>query len=108
MFNHALDRSVKTGRTPLPHIDVIWFDTTRASKTLTAEIEAALRDLDSAFDPDNLSNLIVRPSTRFEAEKRHIYLDRLVSKNRPGTWPGLTILLACRSRRAIVSGGGAR
>jgi hypothetical protein len=40
---------------------------------------------------DDLFNLIVRPTARFEMEKRPIYVDRVRSKMWLATWPDLTI-----------------
>jgi len=42
---------------------------------------------------DDLFNLIVRPTPRFEKEKRLIYLRRLSEKNWQATWPRLNIVL---------------
>ncbi|MFZ6045783.1 nucleotidyltransferase family protein [Pseudomonas sp. CR3202] len=40
---------------------------------------------------DDLFNLVVRPTTKFQAEKRQVYQDRLRSKNWLATWPGLKL-----------------
>lgn len=43
-------------------------------------------EVEAPFGLDNLFNVIVRPRAPFEAaEKRHIYPERLASKNWPGT-----------------------
>lgn len=44
------------------------------------------------FGLDDLFNLIVRPTVKFQTEKRQAYLGRLRSKNWLATWPNLTIL----------------
>ena len=44
------------------------------------------------FGLDDLFDLIVRPTARFQGEKRQAYLDRLRAKNWLATWPDLTIL----------------
>ncbi|EWC39143.1 nucleotidyltransferase family protein [Stutzerimonas stutzeri] len=44
------------------------------------------------FGLDDLFNMIVRPTARFQVEKRHAYLDRLQAKNWLRTWPRLKIL----------------
>lgn len=41
---------------------------------------------------DDLFNLVVRPTAKFQADKRQIYLNRLRSKNWRATWPKLRIL----------------
>lgn len=43
------------------------------------------------FGLDDLFNLIVRPTPRFMVDKRHIYLDRVRSKNWQSAWPKLRI-----------------
>lgn len=40
---------------------------------------------------DDLFNLTVRPTKKFQADKRQIYLNRLRSKNWLATWPNLKI-----------------
>ena len=127
-----------------PDIDVIWFDTASASKTVDGELEATLRRWDETLDwsvknqarmhlrngdrpytsatdamrhwpetatavavrlgaddrievaapfgLDDLFDLIVRPTARFQGEKRQAYLDRLRAKNWLTIWPDLTIL----------------
>lgn len=44
------------------------------------------------FGLDDLFNLVVRPTTRFQVGKRQVYLDRLRSKNWLATWPDLKII----------------
>ncbi|WP_062386170.1 nucleotidyltransferase family protein [Pseudomonas abietaniphila] len=44
------------------------------------------------FGLDDLFNLVVRPTARFEVEKKPLYLDRIRSKNWPATWPDLFIV----------------
>ena len=46
------------------------------------------------FGLDDLFNLIVRPTARFQIEKRQEYLNRLRMKNWLATWPDLNILAA--------------
>jgi hypothetical protein len=41
---------------------------------------------------DDLFNLIVRPTAKFQTDKRQIYLNRLRSKNWLATWPNLKII----------------
>lgn len=41
---------------------------------------------------DDLFNLVVRPTAKFQADKRQVYLNRLRSKNWLTTWPNLKIL----------------
>lgn len=45
------------------------------------------------FGLDDL-NLIVRPTARFEVEKKAFYLDRIRSKNWAAIWPALSIINA--------------
>ncbi|WP_058975124.1 nucleotidyltransferase family protein [Pseudomonas syringae] len=44
------------------------------------------------FGLDDLFNLVVRPTARFEMEKKPIYIDRVRSKNWLATWPNLLIV----------------
>lgn len=46
------------------------------------------------FGLDDLFNLIVRPTARFQFEKRQEYLNRLRLKNWLATWPDLKVLAA--------------
>jgi hypothetical protein len=46
------------------------------------------------FGLDDLFNLVVRPTARFQAEKHHLYLDRLRSKDWLAKWPDLKVLAA--------------
>jgi uncharacterized protein len=46
------------------------------------------------FGLDDLFNLIVRPTARFQIEKRQEYLRRLQSKNWVATWPNLKFYAA--------------
>jgi len=130
--------------TPLPDIDVIWFEARAAGRASDAGIEACLRYSDGSLDwsvknlarmhlrngdqpyksaadamshwpetatavgvrlgmgdeievaaplgLDDLFNLIVRPTARFQSEKRQNYLNRIASKKWIETWPRLTIL----------------
>lgn len=125
-------------------VDVIWFDSKRASAELDSHIEAALRCKDqtitwsvknqarmhlrngdssysSVLDAmthwpetatavavrlgeggmvevaaplglDDLFNLVIRPTAKFQADKRQVYLKRLRSKNWLETWPNLKIV----------------
>ncbi|MNY28324.1 hypothetical protein D3C86_1622950 [compost metagenome] len=41
---------------------------------------------------DDLFNLVVRPTVKFRADKRQVYLNRLRSKNWLATWPDLKVL----------------
>jgi hypothetical protein len=41
---------------------------------------------------DDLFNLVVRPTAKYQTDKRQIYLNRLRSKNWLATWPSLKIL----------------
>lgn len=41
---------------------------------------------------DDLFNLVVRPTARFEMEKKPIYVARVRSKNWLTTWPNLSIV----------------
>lgn len=41
---------------------------------------------------DDLFNLVVRPTAKFQADKRQIYLNRLRSKNWLATWPNLKVI----------------
>lgn len=41
---------------------------------------------------DDLFNLVVRPTAKFQADKRQVYLNRLRSKNWLETWPNLKIV----------------
>lgn len=41
---------------------------------------------------DDLFNLVVRPTARFQADKRQVYEDRLRSKNWLATWPNLKVI----------------
>lgn len=44
------------------------------------------------FDLDHLFNLVVRPTAKFQTQKRQTYLSRLRSKNWLAAWPDLKIL----------------
>lgn len=141
IWDHLHQRSTS----PLPlDVDVIWFDSGRASAELDSHIEAALRCKDqtigwsvknqarmhfrngdssysSAVDAmthwpetataaavrlgvggmvevaaplglDDLFNLVVRPTAKFQADKRQVYLNRLRSKKWLETWPNLKIV----------------
>lgn len=41
---------------------------------------------------DDLFNLVVRPTARFEIEKKQIYVDRVRCKNWLATWRNLSIV----------------
>ncbi|MDH4872149.1 nucleotidyltransferase family protein [Pseudomonas sp. BN515] len=51
-------------------------------------------DVAAPLGLDDLFTLVVRPTARFQAEKRHVYLDRLGSKDWLTTWPNLKVLTA--------------
>jgi hypothetical protein len=44
------------------------------------------------FGLDDLFNLVVRPTARFEVEKKALYLGRIRSKNWAALWPSLYII----------------
>lgn len=44
------------------------------------------------FGLDDLFNLVVRPTARFEIEKKALYLDRIRSKNWAAILPNLSII----------------
>lgn len=44
------------------------------------------------FGLDDLFNLIVRPTAKFQTDKRQVYLNRLRSKNWLATWPNLKVI----------------
>ncbi|QEY62691.1 nucleotidyltransferase family protein [Metapseudomonas lalkuanensis] len=69
-----------------------WPETaTAVAVRLDAEDEL---EVAAPFGLDDLFNLVVRPTARFETEKHHIYLDRLRSKNWLAKWPDLKVLAA--------------
>ncbi|MBF7144200.1 MULTISPECIES: nucleotidyltransferase family protein [Pseudomonas] len=49
-------------------------------------------EVSAPFGLDDLFNLVVRPTARFQLEKKPIYLERVRSKNWLATWPSLKIL----------------
>jgi hypothetical protein len=49
-------------------------------------------EVSAPFGLDDLFNLVVRPTARFQLEKKPIYLERIRSKNWAAAWPGLIIV----------------
>ncbi len=64
-------------------------------ETATAvAVRLGLNDMIEVATPlglDDLFNLVVRPTPKFQADKQQIYLNRLRSKSWLATWPNLKI-----------------
>ncbi|SHM12041.1 nucleotidyltransferase family protein [Phytopseudomonas punonensis] len=139
------DRLHERTHSPLPpDIDVIWFDTDRASQEQDSQLEAQLQRVDNTlnwsvknqarmhlrngdrpyesatdamtywpetatavavrlnandelqiaapFGLEDLFDLVVRPAGKFRDEKRHLFLERLQSKQWLARWPDLTVI----------------
>ncbi len=102
-MDHALEWSVKNqARMHLRNDDPPYHSATEAMmhwpETATA---VAVRlgahgviEIAAPLGLDDLFNLVVRPTVRFQGEKAQTYTDRLRAKNWPATWPRLKVISA--------------
>lgn len=101
-MDHTLDWSVKNqARMHLRNDDPPYFSAEAMKYWLETATAVAVRlgaqdaiEVAAPLGLDDLFNLVVRPTVRFQAEKGQAYRDRLRAKNWLATWPRLNLIPA--------------